>query len=405
LKIIYMTIFAPFGRYEAFFIPEIAECIRQGHKLVVIPRAVSDPIILQEAAGMEKIVLAAPLLNGKILGAALMELLGHPIRVCRALGLLLNLRRIGKLGANLLFFPKGLWIGRTARRLGAEHIHAQWATTTATMAMTASEVSGIPWSLTAHRGDIANNNLLATKVARASFVRYISESGRKMAESLGVRHPPGKAVVIHMGVRIPPLPADRPAAHRTPIALCPANLLPVKGHRYLLEAMAILKRRGTECCLHVAGTGDLEASLRRLAEELSLGDLVRFLGYRLNDEILQWYREGAVDMMVLPSVDLGRHLHEGVPVSLMEAMAHRIPVISTDTGGIPELLHGGAGILVPPQDPVALADAIERLVHSPDLRRQLGASGRRRIEEEFALGQTSSQLMKRIRAVGRPAAN
>ncbi len=359
----------------------------------------------QEAEGMEKIALAAPLLNGKILGAALMELLGHPIRVCRALGLILNLRRIGRLGANLLLFPKGLWIGRLARRLGAEHIHTQWATTTATMAMTASEVSGIPWSLTAHRGDIADNNLLAIKVARAGFVRYISESGRKMAESLGVRHPPGKAVVIHMGVRIPPLPAAWPATDRTPIALCPANLLPVKGHRYLLEAMAILNRRGTECCLHIAGEGKLEASLRRLAEELSLGDRVRFLGQRLNDEILQWYRQGAVDMMVLPSIDLGNHLHEGIPVSLMEAMAHRIPVISTDTGGIPELLHGDAGILVPPQDPVALADAMERLVRCPDLRRQLGASGRQRIEEEFAVGQTCSQLMKRIRAVGRPAAN
>ena len=334
-----------------------------------------------------------------------MESLGHPIRVCRALGLILNLRRIGKLGANPLLFPKGLWIGRVARRLGVEHIHTHWATTTATMAMTASEVSGIPWSLTAHRGDIANNNLLATKVARASFVRYISESGRKMAESLGARHPPGKAVIIHMGVGIPPLPAARPATHRTPIALCPAHLLPVKGHRYLLEAMAVLNRRGTECCLHVAGEGYLEASLaatRRGIVAGRQGAVPRTPAQRRDPAMVSGR---AVDMMVLPSVDLGNHLHEGIPVSLMEAMAHRIPVISTDTGGIPELLHGDAGILVPPQDPVALADAMERLVRCPDLRRQLGAGGRRRIEEEFAVGQTSSQLMKRIRAVGQPAAN
>ena len=65
-------------------------------------------------------------------------------------------------------------------------------------------------------------------------------------------------------------------------------------------------------------------------------------------------------------------------------MAQWIPVISTRTGGIPELLHDGAGILVPPQDAAVLADAIERLVRDGDLRRQLAAAGRRRIEEEFS---------------------
>ena len=103
-------------------------------------------------------------------------------------------------------------------------------------------------------------------------------------------------------------------------------------------------------------------------------------------------------MMVLPS------LHEGIPVSLMEAMAYGVPVISTAVGGTPELLHNGAGILAPPQDPVALADAMERLVRSPELRRQLGQAGRRRVEEEFSLSQTCCQFMKRIEAAGRPAA-
>ena len=229
-------------------------------------------------------------------------------------------------------------------------------------------------------------------------MRYISEDGLKTAESLGVRHPSEKVAIIHMGVKVPPLPLVPPAPPAAPIALCPANLVPIKGHQYLLQAMAVLKGRGVECRLQIAGGGELDQPLRRLAAELSLEDRVQFVGHRLNDEILRWYGEGAVDMMVLPS------LHEGIPVSLMEAMAYGIPVISTAVGGTPELLRDGAGILAPPQDPVALADAMERLVRSPELRRQLGQAGRRRIEEEFSLSQTCCQFMKRIEAAGRPAA-
>jgi glycosyltransferase involved in cell wall biosynthesis len=400
LKIVCLTARAPFGPHEAFFVSEIVECIRQGHELVLIPRAVSDPIMHEEAEGLEKISLAAPLLSGKIVAAALGETLRHPLRVCRALGLILNPRGIGTWGANLLLFPKGLWIGRMARQAQAEHIHAQWSTTVATMAMTAGEVSGIPWSFTAHRGDIAANNLLATKVARASFVRYISQSGCAMAESLGVRHPPGKIAVIHMGVKIPATPVVRPAPRQTPLILCPAALFAVKGHQYLLQAMALLKDRGAECCLHIAGEGDQQGALRKLAAELSLGEVVQFLGHRLNEELLQWYRQGAVDVMVLPSVDLGHHVHEGIPVSLMEAMAYGVPVVSTTTGGIAELLHDGAGLMVPPQDPAALAEALERLIRSPELRRQLGDAGRRRVAEEFNLERVVAQLNTRIRAAG-----
>ncbi len=402
MKIVYVSSYAPFGPHEAFFVSEIAEWIRQGHQLTLIPRAVAEPILHREAEGLDKISLAAPLLSGRIVAAALAEMFAHPLRTLRALGLILNFRRLGKWAPNLLVFPKGLWIARMARQRGAEHIHAHWATTTATMAMTAATVSGIPWSFTAHRGDIAANNLLSIKVARASFVRYISQSGRAMAESLGARHPAGKAVVIHMGVSVPPLPLVRPAARPTPLILCPAALYPVKGHQHLLRAMAILRDRGTECCLHVAGEGEMDQPLRKLAAELSLGKSVQFLGHRLNEEILQWYRQGAVDMMVLPSVDLGRQVHEGIPVSLMEAMAYGIPVVSTTTGGIPELLGDGAGIMVPPGDPVALAEAVERLVRAPELRRQLGDAGRRRVEEQFAIEVAVSQLAAAIAAVSKP---
>ncbi len=403
MKIVYITGVAPFGPHEAFFISEMVEWLRQGHELLVMPRQESGPIVQREGELLQKSSLSAPVFNGKIAMGALAQGLRRPLRSLGALGLLFNPRGAASLGLNLAVFPKGLWIGRLAKQWGADHIHAHWATTMATMAMIASETSGIPWSFTAHRGDIARSNLLSTKVSRAAFVRYISESGRKMAESLGVRHPPGKAAIIHMGVKTPACSPAAPAERPTPVILCPANLLPVKGHCWLLRAMAILKQRRVAGRLDIAGDGELMDSLRAEADALALGETVRFLGHRLNEEIIRRYEESAVDIMVLPSLDLGNNLHEGIPVSLMEAMAYGVPVVSTTTGGIPELLHDGAGVMVPPQDPLALADVLERLLSDPALRRRLGKAGRRRVDEEFALPTVIRQLSERIREAGRAA--
>jgi len=85
-------------------------------------------------------------------------------------------------------------------------------------------------------------------------------------------------------------------------------------------------------------------------------------------------------------------------------MAYGIPVVSTTTGGIPELLEGGAGLLVPPKGSVALADAIERLARDPKLRKQLGEAGRKRVEDNFAIEGVMAELARRFEAcVGRQA--
>jgi colanic acid/amylovoran biosynthesis glycosyltransferase len=77
-------------------------------------------------------------------------------------------------------------------------------------------------------------------------------------------------------------------------------------------------------------------------------------------------------------------------------MSYRVPVVSTTTGGIPELLGGGAGIMVPPADPTALAEAIGRLIQDPELREQQGDAGRERVEKSFSLGKVADELIARI---------
>jgi colanic acid/amylovoran biosynthesis glycosyltransferase len=107
---------------------------------------------------------------------------------------------------------------------------------------------------------------------------------------------------------------------------------------------------------------------------------------------LEYYEKRLIDLVVLPSIDLGNGSHEGIPVCLMEAMAHGIPVIATKTGGIPELINETTGILVPPKDWAALAEAIAQIMADSRLRRRLAQSGQQYVQEEFNVEHIISRL-------------
>ena len=172
--------------------------------------------------------------------------------------------------------------------------------------------------------------------------------------------------------------------------LSPTSLLPVKGHRYLIEAMSLLPQ---SIELWLAGEGKLEQELRKLVRELGLEKRVHFLDHLSHNILLTFYCGGQVNVVALASVDLGNGLHEGIPVSLMEAMAYKIPVISTNTGGIPELLGDGAGIIVEQKNPDELAEAIIRLINDEDLRKWIGEKGFEKVNREFNLSKIVDELL------------
>ena len=393
MRLVYVTVSMPFGSSEEFLICEARELLRQGHETLIVPRSPRRAIINNDAAGLVPHCLRRSLLSPSVVFGAVLELIRRPVSTGRILGLLFGSGSLSVRVKNALAFPKGLWLGRVARKWSAEHIHAHWGLTTATMAMIAGEMTGIPWSMTLHRGDIAVSNLLVAKTARASFVRYVSKSGLRLAAALGAAESLEKGRVIHMGAD---LPTQYPvgAANSSPfVVLCPAHLYPVKGHIYLIQGMSILRDRGVRCELHLAGEGRLREELEREVDVRGLRESISFLGHVPHDTILEWFRRGRINAVVLPSVDLGSNLHEGIPVALMEAMAYGIPVISTQTGGIPELLDDGGGIMVPPRDPWTLAAALERLIEDSSLCEQYGAAGRRRIEQDFAVCRTVAELV------------
>ncbi len=375
---------------------------RRGHDVLVVPMYPRGPLVHGDVVPLMKRVVSRPLFGPDILKSAGSEIARNPAAAIRSLAPLFRSRNLMILLKNLAVYPKGLWLAALARRWGAEHMHVHWAASTATMALVAGQVSGIPWSVTCHRWDIVENNLLGMKAERAAFLRFISRSGLRMAKSLGIRLRDSRTFVLNMSVPIVSAEAgtDEPDCAALPtVVMCPANLIAVKGHRYLIEALGTLTERGVGIEAWFAGDGVLRKELEREVEVRGLSDRVRFFGHLPHSELMRLYREeGSRLIVVLPSVDLGNGQHEGIPVSLIEAMGYGIPVVSTTTGGIPELLEGGAGLLIPPQASHALADGIQQLIENSELRKRLVQAGRERVEKEFAVDKVVAELVARFGA-------
>lgn len=376
VKIIYVTASLPYGVREAFVVAEIDELTRMGHRIFLAPRSRKGRVV--HAAGLVGLAQAESLFSLRVLRCAARLAFTEPGRTLNACRLLFRSRSIGLWFKNLAVVPKALWLAGLARRWQADHIHCHWAGTTATMALLASKLTGIPWSFTAHRWDVVENNLLAVKTKSASFVRFISHDGLLMATAMGI--PLGGNIrVLPMGVKIPDRAQWNPP--QPAVVLCPANLLEIKGHRFLIEAWRILTDRGVRGELWLAGDGELRKPLEALVRNLGLSDSIRFLGVVPHDALLKLYETNAVSSVALASIDMGNGSREGIPVALMEAMTYGIPVVATKTGGIPELVLPGTGLLVPPADPAALADALQSVLQDSRKWEQLGRSARKHATE------------------------
>ena len=164
---------------------------------------------------------------------------------------------------------------------------------------------------------------------------------------------------------------------------CAGRLTEQKGHVYLLEAVALLRKRGINVRVLLAGSGELEESLRVRVHELGLQNSVRLLGFVEN--MKGFY--ASIDIFALPS------LWEGFGYVLSEAMSMRLPVVAFDTSNIPEVVADGeTGLLAPVRDVAAFADALEKLIRDPGLGFRFGLAGRTRVERFFSLAKTSRAL-------------
>lgn len=300
------------------------------------------------------------------------------------------------LGARRLMDPRGLWrFGRLLARERPDVVHAH-GQDAAILAATARQFHPFPLAITRHVLDEPTNSLRLRLRAAAACVTFrradaavaVSDAvARRLAELSGLPH---RAIhVIRNGVDVEHFgrsSGERRSAVRAalaagpddPLVLVSAVLRDGKGHDVLLRSLPAVRARVPTARLLVAGDGEREAALRSQARTLGDGmaDAVRFLGHRTDIPDLL----AACDLVVLPSVA------EALPTALIEAAAAGRPVVATRVGGIPEVVVDGvSGLLVPPRDPAALADAIATLLLDRARARLYGTAARGIARSRFSI--------------------
>lgn len=170
--------------------------------------------------------------------------------------------------------------------------------------------------------------------------------------------------------------ATKKAQKQPPVIACPARLVPVKGHAYLLSALKMLKERNRSFVCWIIGEGILAEELRQQASSLKLDDYVKFLGGR--DDVPALLGQAAI--VVLPSI------HDTLPFSVMEGQLAGKPVVAASVGGVPEMIEDGvSGLLFTPKDSTSLADQLERLLTSMPLREEMGQAAKAWAQSVWAL--------------------
>ena len=266
---------------------------------------------------------------------------------------------------------------------GARHVHAAFAHGPASVAHFVHLLSDMPYSFSAHAKDIyvSSADLLARKIRDASFVLTCSRSAHDaMTEIAG--GDAAKILLAPHGVnteRFAPAPTPRDDEGLRILAV--GRLVPKKGYPVLLEALGQLVAQGRAVTCTIVGAGPEREDLESLASRLGISHHVHFLGALAATAVAASYHEA--DVFVQASVVMANGDRDGIPNSLLEAMASGVAVAASDVAGIPEVVTPECGLLVAPGDPAALAEALGRLQDEPELRARLSAAGRRRMIDSF----------------------
>mgnify|MGYP000240483010 FL=1 len=247
----------------------------------------------------------------------------------------------------------------------------------------AAKLAGVPCVLSRRVDNPESRLAVALKYRLYDHVITISEGIRQVLLSEGLAA--DKVSCVRSAVDATPYlaPVDRAAfcaefglPADALVAGVVAQLIPRKGHRYLLAALPALLARHPRLQVLIFGQGPLEAELRAEVEAAGLAGAVHFTGFR--HDLPRWL--GGLDLLVHPA-DM-----EGLGVSLLQASAAAVPIVTSRAGGLPEAVQDGVtGILCPPGDVAALGAAIDRLAGDPALRARYGAAGRARILAEFSI--------------------
>ena len=396
---------------HTFILREVNALRRLGIEISTfsIRRAGSEHLLAKaDRLAFESTYAILPPRWGALLAAHLKLLLRAPLVYIATLIGALRLAPPGLRGRlwQLFYFVESVVLWHECRDRGIRHIHVHLANVAADVALLTAQIGTASepqrpwsWSFTMHGptefADVTHYRL-AEKVRRAKFVVCISDYARSQLMALCEPALWPRLHMLHVGIPLEQFtrtiapPSDPHAAPSigltvdggpNPIQSLPKILLigrqvPEKGQAVLLEAVALLSARGCRVDVTIAGEGPSRAGFERLARQLGVTDYVSFPGAVGQDEIHGLYADASIFCL--------SSFAEGIPCVLMEAMAMELSVVSTRITGIPELIEDGVnGLLVAPGRADQLADALQRLLRDPALRRKLGSCAREKVLRHF----------------------
>jgi len=278
-------------------------------------------------------------------------------------------------GENIFAFLCGFTLARMFEKEAFDHIHAPWAMGPATAAWIASRLTGIPFSFAGRAGDIyPPDGALKEKIRDSLFV--LTDNMTNVPYLNGF-FPQGASKIygIYNGIDSGPF-KEATVAMKPPYQLLALGRFDrIKAFDVLLHACGILKKSGLDFHLTLAGDGPRRLQLKYWTYRLGLKNHISYPGFIPHDRISELFRSG--DVFIMPSAVHTSGDRDGLPTVIIEALMHRLPVVSTNVCGIPEvIINNETGLLVQEKDPAALADAIRKMINNRYAALEMAEKGR-----------------------------
>lgn len=335
---------------------------------------------------------------GRLLPALLRQAAQHPLRFLKAAALAAKRFSRTRKSATIKHLLQAAYlVDCLLPGTGVVHFHAHFAHSPTSVALFASMLGGIPFSFTAHAKDIYTSDprQLGEKIAQADFVATCTAYNRRYLQTIA-GHARTPLHLAYHGIDMA-LFNQQHALETKARAAQPARILTIarltekKGLPTILQALKVLKDTGVVFQYELIGDGDDRKDVLSLIDALGLASVTRWHGTLPHNAVIEHYKKA--DLFVLGCRIARSGDRDGIPNVLVESMAMGVPVIATRISAIPELVHDNqTGLLVPPRDPAALADAMTRLIRDTGLRSRIIPAARKRVQTDFDNRMLSREL-------------
>lgn len=393
--------------HETFILRELIALERHGVDFHIYslqyPR---DPITIDEAIALsEQKTSYAKLISVASVSAFFKTLLSHPVKTVSAIGKVIwwGKDRPQEVIKNLAVLPLTLQFYQMGQQQGITHWHGHWANIPTTACWYLSQIHAVTWSAAIHGEDIfSKNNFLAKKLDDNAFSVVCSGYFCNHLQSeLGLSAPDDVHLNYHgLDPRVTERAPNRDFNQRAPgdplKLLSIGRLVPTKGHDVLINACAMLRDEGIPFSLQIVGSGPIESELRALITRNNLDEHIELRGGMAFADVLDTLE--AADVFCLAPRMIPGQPPDGIPNVIAEAMALRVPVVTTRVSAIPELVEDGvSGFLTPVDDVAAFAANLKRLYEDPSFAKTISDAAAEKVGYRFDQNRNIGELLDLFR--------